>query len=177
MKKRWMILGLIAIIGAVAGWNIGIEAAPATGPRVGNLAPNFTLSDLNGRRVTLNNVIRDNRATVVNFWATWCPPCRAEIPELISFYRRYSGQRVALLAVNLQENPGEVRQFARRQGMNFPVLTDTNGTVGNLYQVYALPTTFIIDQRGRIRSKIEGGTTLANLENQIRPLLRNTSGR
>ncbi len=171
MKKVLFILALVAVV-AVVGYGFSHTLAAKTGPAVGNVAPEFTLPDLNGKNVSLQKVIAANKVTLVNFWATWCPPCRAEIPELETFYQAYAKQQVALLGVNLQQQPAEVRNFVSRNKMSFPVLTDTSGAVGNTYQIYAIPTTFIIDQAGKIRAKIEGSTDLNTLKNKVLPLLK-----
>jgi peroxiredoxin len=167
----WGIIGLLAVISIVwLGMATG-NAAP-TGTAVGNRVPDFTLADLNNQPYQLGAIISENQATLVNFWATWCGPCRGEIPELIRFYSRFSPQKVALLAINLQEKPVEVRKFAQKAGMNFPVLTDTTGRVGELYKVYAIPTTYIVDGKGIIRKVIEGSTTWATLETEVKAILK-----
>jgi DsbE subfamily thiol:disulfide oxidoreductase len=165
----WVFL-VILIVAAVAG--VPRVMAAKTGPGVGLMAPEFSLSDLNGKKVELKKIVAGHKVTLLNFWATWCPPCRAEIPELAEFYKTYAGRGVELLAVNLQQSPNEVREFAKKNGMAFPVLTDTAGSVGSLYQIYAIPTTFIIDRQGKIRAKIEGSTTGQVLREKIEPLLK-----
>lgn len=173
MRKYWVwaliLLGLSLTIVSGVLWP---QVIAKTAPMAGSTAPDFSLSDLNGKEVALSQVIRNNQVTIVNFWATWCPPCRAEIPDFVKFYQEYSGQKVALIAVNLQENPADVRQFASKNGMNFQVLTDTAGKVGNLYQIYAIPTTFFIDRTGKIRHKIEGATNLNGLKTRVQALLK-----
>jgi peroxiredoxin len=174
LKKRlvWGIIGLLAVFSFIwFGFQTGNAVAP-TGNAVGNRVPDFTLSDLNDQKYQLEAVVRKNRVTLVNFWATWCGPCRGEIPELIRFYRRYSRQNVALLAINLQEKPTDVRKFAQKAGMNFPVLTDTTGRIGEIYRVYAIPTTYIVDSKGIIREVIEGATTLEALQSKVQSLLK-----
>lgn len=174
MKTRYFIWGLLIIIAvtlAFSGRNI-MEAGKNVGPAVGNQAPNFTLNDIHGKSVKLKDVTGRNKVTLVNFWATWCPPCRGEIPELIQLYKKYAPQKVALLAVDLQEDPGKVKAFAKENGMNFPILMDTNGMVGSQYRVSGIPTTFIMDSKGQIRDMIVGGTTLKTLEAKIQPLLK-----
>lgn len=173
MKAKHLMLGLLVAVAVTlvfTGWQIG--AAGSVGPEIGKLAPDFTLNDLNGKSVKLKEVISQNKVTLVNFWATWCPPCRREIPELVEFYQKYSSQKVALLALDLQEDPGKVKSFAKDNGMNFPVLLDTKGSVGNQYRVSGIPTTFILDGKGTIRDMIVGGTSLAALEAKIKPLLK-----
>lgn len=173
MKTRYLLWGLLVIVAVTlsfAGWRIG--AAGNTGPEIGKIAPDFTLKDLNGKSVKLKDIINQNKVTLVNFWATWCPPCRREIPELIEFYQKYNPQKVALLAIDLQEDPGKVKTFAKKNGMNFPVLLDINGMAGNRYRVSGIPTTFILDGKGIIRDMIVGGTSLAALEAKIKPMLK-----
>jgi DsbE subfamily thiol:disulfide oxidoreductase len=160
-------VGLITWLGASSG-----NAVAPTGIAVGNRVPDFTLSDLNNQQYQLEAVIRKNRVTLINFWATWCGPCRGEIPELIRFYRQYSEQKVALLGINLQEKPASVLKFAKKAGMNFPVLMDTTGRVGEIYRVYAIPTTFIVDSKGVIRQIIEGATTLEALQSKVQAILK-----
>ncbi|HEX7713716.1 MAG TPA: TlpA disulfide reductase family protein [Bacillota bacterium] len=146
-------------------------AAPATAPQIGYRAPQFTLTDLNGKKMNLGTAVNRNRITLVNFWATWCPPCRAEIPELVKFYGEYKTKGVALLAVNLQESPEAVKAFAGKNGMRFPVLLDSSGKVAQVYQVYAIPTTFILDRHGVIRDLIQGSINLATLQTKVGKLL------
>jgi peroxiredoxin len=150
----------------------GIAFAEAS-PAIGSLAPDFRLGDLNGRTFHLQEAIAKNKVTLLNFWATWCPPCRKEIPELVGFYRDYAKQGVQILAVDLHENPQTVGTFAADQGMVFPVLIDpAPGQVSDQYQILYIPTTFIIDHQGKIRDKIVGGTDRATLEGVVRNILR-----
>jgi DsbE subfamily thiol:disulfide oxidoreductase len=174
MKARYYIGGLLIIITIAmvfAGWKAMVSGKDA-GPEVGYLAPEFALNDIHGNSVNLKDIIGRNKVTLVNFWATWCPPCRGEIPELIQLYKKYAPQKMALLAIDLQEEPGKVKAFAKEKGMNFTVLIDSNGMVGNQYRVSGIPTTFIVDSKGQIRDVIVGGTTLKTLEAKIQPLLK-----
>jgi cytochrome c biogenesis protein CcmG/thiol:disulfide interchange protein DsbE len=129
----------------------------------------FTLNTLDGAPVNLTTTVQNNR---VNFWATWCGPCRREIPDLISLYREYKGQKVELLAVNVQESAYKVRGFVQEYGMNFPIPIDSDGYVTDKYQIRGIPTTYIIDGRGRIRDRIVGSTNRATLEARIKMILR-----
>lgn len=180
MRRRWnhwckagWFLPILALI-IITAYSLGMQqgfAAPKVAPRVGYQAPQFTLVDLNGKKVDLRTMVNGNRVTLVNFWATWCPPCRAEIPELVKFYSQYKTRGVALLAVNLQESPEVVKAFAAKNQMRFPVLLDNSGKVAETYQVYAIPTTFILDRRGVIRDLIQGSTNLDTLQTKVRKLL------
>lgn len=178
MKKQYwfgLIIVCIFLAAALLGIRFGVwrqQTAESAKPVEGFPAPNFSLPDLNGKKVVLKRVTSRNKITVINFWATWCPPCRAEIPELKKFYRKYSGKGVEILAVSSQEQPRTVKSFAQKNGMNFTVLTDTSGKTGDLYQVISLPNTFIVDRRGIIRAVIKGGTTLTELDRKVQPLLK-----
>lgn len=120
-------------------------------PVQGAFAPNFSLFNLSGEQVELKAVYEQSDLTILNFWATWCGPCQREIPDFNRFAQEYRGRRVAIVAVNLQEKPAQVREFVRKQGMEFPVLLDTEAKVAREYYVTAIPTTFFIDREGRIR--------------------------
>lgn len=128
------------------------ERGPA--PREGRAAPDFVLEALDGRAVRLSDL--RGKAVVVNFWATWCVPCRREIPEMVAAYQRYREGGLEILAINLQENPEAVASFAREFGMEFPVLLDRDGEVAEAYRLIGLPTTFFIDPQGVVRSVFLG---------------------
>jgi peroxiredoxin len=178
MKKHQYLFVLIIVCivatAAVVGIKVGVrhQVADSAKPIEGFPAPNFTLPDLNGKNVELKKVTAKSPVTLVNFWATWCPPCRAEIPEIIKFNQKYSAKKITVLAINLKDQPGVAKSFATKAGMKFPVLTDTTGKIGDLYQIFSIPSTFIIDQKGIIRAVIKGGTTLATLDQKVQPLLK-----
>lgn len=174
MKPK-MYLGVLLIIVTVIMVFTGSKLMAAgndAAPAIGHLAPDFTLTNLNGKNIQLKEITGQNKVTLVNFWATWCPPCRGEIPELVKLYQKYGSQKMALLAVNLQEDPGQVKAFAADKRMSFPILIDNKGQVANKYQVTGIPTTFIVDRQGYIRDFIVGGTTYGVLEAKIQPLLK-----
>jgi Peroxiredoxin len=178
MNKRQygLVLVLVCIILAatVVGVRIGTrhQAADSAKPVQGFPAPNFTLPDLNGKNVSLKDVTAKNKVTLVNFWATWCGPCKAEIPEFVKLYSKYSSNRLTVLAINLRDQPQTIKSFVAKNGMKFPVLMDTTGKIGDLYQIFSIPSTFIIDQKGTIRSVIKGSTNLKTLEQRVQPLLK-----
>lgn len=173
MKRRYFLITVLLIGALIITFHNGFpsQVFAKEAPVVGGIAPGFTLSDLNGRSVDLQKVVKNNKVTLVNFWATWCPPCRAEIPEFVKFYHKHAGKRLEIVAVNLQESTADVKNFAKNNGMNFPIVTDSSGKVGELYQVSAIPTTFFIDRNGKIFYRIEGTTDLKTLEAKVRPFL------
>lgn len=128
----------------------------------GNLAADFALRDVNGNSLSLTGS-RGN-LTFVNFWATWCGPCRDEMPSMDRLYRELSERGLAMLAINKRENGALVANFMRSQGLSFPALLDLDGRVSSAYQVYGLPTTFLIDDGGRIIAKRSGAKEWASRE-------------
>lgn len=159
---------------------IGLTAAfaPATSggdtpfPRVGFSAPDFELSGMDGNTVKLS----DFRGKVVflNFWASWCPPCKAEMPAIQKFTSVYPPEQVAILSVNAtsQDNLEDVRTFIAEYGLTFPVLLDIDGSVNRNYQIQALPSSFFIDAKGEIRKVVIGGPlTEAMLRAEIAQLV------
>lgn len=120
----------------------------------GKVAPNFKLKTINGKTVQLSDYRGEN--VIVNFWATWCPPCRAEIPDL---QKLYDNKDVVILAVNLtgtEKSVDKVTEFVKEYEMTFPVLMDESLEVSTSYQVQAYPTSYMIDSAGRIQFKAIG---------------------
>ena len=120
----------------------------------GKLAPNFLLETLEGGEMRLSDL--RGQAVVINFWATWCKPCRKEIPELVDAYNSYRDRGLIILGVNLQEGKGIVRPFAEEFGMKFPIPIDRDGEVGDSYRILGLPTTYFVDRGGVVRSVFTG---------------------
>lgn len=119
-------------------------------------AADFTLKSLTGEEVTLSSL--RGKIVIVNLWATWCPPCRQEMPHMQKFYEKHQ-EEVEILAVNLtSEDYGteKVAEFVSEFSLTFPVLLDQTGEIGKLYEVYTIPTSYIIDKEGMIFQKIIG---------------------
>jgi len=113
----------------------------------------FSLPDLNGKHVNL----KDFRGTVVfvNFWASWCVPCREEMPSMERLYQKYRAKGLAMLAVNYRESRKEAQAFVEELKLTFPVLLD-DGTVSTLYGVFGLPATYLVDRQGRGAARVMG---------------------
>jgi peroxiredoxin len=153
-RTNWIILTIVAAV-LGAAW-IGVNRVDASdsssfgrvpSPDIGHPAPDFALLTPGGDELALS----DLRGTpvLVNFWATWCPPCRAEIPALEETYRQFDGD-VLVLGVDVQENPGRVAEFMRQHDMTYPVVVDETADVARIYRVRAFPTSYLIDERGVI---------------------------
>jgi peroxiredoxin len=132
-------------------------------------APDFTLQTLDGQAVRLS----DYRGQVVllNTWATWCPPCRAEMPDLEAYYQQHQEDGFVVLAVNSQESPDTVAAFLGEHEFTFPVLLDPEGEVMREYGVLGLPTSFFIDRDGTMRGVWSGQLSPARLKELVDPLL------
>lgn len=162
-RTRFSIL-FSAILVAGIGWMMLSAAEPASttsgripSPREGFLAPDFTLNTLEGEELTLSDLRGD--PVVLNLWATWCPPCRAEMPALQEVYEQNRARGLKVIAVNMtyQDSVSEAEAFVRQYALTFPVPLDTTGVVGNSYQMRALPSTFFIDHEGIIQQVVIGG--------------------
>jgi peroxiredoxin len=123
-------------------------------PEEGAYAPNFELETLDGGEARLADF--RGHPVVLNFWASWCSPCKKEIPQFVAAHTQYAGEGLVIIGLNLQEGMDVVRPFAEEWGMNFPVLIDRDADVGDEYRLLGLPTTFFIDSDGIIRSIFRG---------------------
>jgi peroxiredoxin len=140
--------------------------APATA------APDFTLRTMDGPNLRLQE--QRGRVVLVNFWATWCGPCRQEMPHMNRLYEKYRSSGFVLLGVNVDEDPRNAAGVAAKLGVKFPVLLDTDKKVSKLYDLSTMPSTVLIDRDGRVRYVHRG--YLDGYENtyekQIRELLK-----
>lgn len=136
----------------------------------GAIAPDFQLASLSGDDVSLSDY--RGSVVVVNMWATWCPPCRAEMPDIHRVYQRYADQGLVVLALNEQEDATIANAFITENELTFPVLLDINGDVAELYSVRSFPTTIVLDQNGRIQHVQVGAITEKQLDAIVQPLLQ-----
>jgi peroxiredoxin len=139
---------------------------PPTEPA--GIAPAFTLPDINGRSVSLSQF--RGKVVVLDFWATWCPPCKREIPDFIALQSAYSAKGLQVVGVALDE-PGPVKAYAAQNGMNYPVLLGTNDIAQKYGGIEGIPTTFIIDKSGKIVNRFEGFRPKEVFESEIKKLL------
>jgi len=163
-KRRWEIVMLISLLAGIV-WTVFSRVPSAVGaplssspsPREGFLAPDFTLDTLQGEKVTLSDL--RGKIVIINLWATWCPPCRAETPALENSYEQYKDSGVVILGVDLtnQDLESDVIAFVQEFGLTYPILLDRDGSVSALYQLKGLPTTFFVNREGIIRTVVVGG--------------------
>jgi peroxiredoxin len=117
-------------------------------------ASNFTLSALEGGYVKLSDF--KGRVVLINFWATWCLPCKAEMPSMERTYAKYKDQGLTILAVNMREEGEKVKEFVKDKKFSFPILLDTKGRVSYQYQVKSIPVTYIVNKEGKAVGKVSG---------------------
>ncbi len=130
---------------------------------LGDVAPNFQLEDTAGNLVSLQEL--RGKVVLVNFWATWCPPCRAEMPSMEKLNEAMSGDDFVMLAINVEENGRTVvPEFLNKTPHTFPILYDDQGVVQQLYGVYKFPESFVIRKDGIIDDKIIGAIDWAHPE-------------
>lgn len=148
--KGWMRAVLLAALVATVGCQKADEPALE-----GRHAPDFTLKDLSGREVKLSSL--QGKVVLVNFWATWCPPCREEIPSMVQLNRAMQGKEFQMVAISIDEGGGSaVNSFFRKSGLVLPALLDTDGKVAKRYGTTGVPETFIVDKKGVILKKVIG---------------------
>jgi peroxiredoxin len=159
---------LNAIVLALAAAVPAVAATPAANA----VAPDFTLRSTDGRNVRLDEL--RGQVVLVNFWATWCGPCREEMPRLNALYEKYRGSGFVLLGVNVDDDPATALATATRLAVGFPVLLDTDKKVSKLYALETMPSTLLIDRDGKVRFVHRGyrAGTEADYERQIRGLLK-----
>ncbi|WP_264738245.1 TlpA disulfide reductase family protein [Cytobacillus firmus] len=146
------------------------EALPV-GLEKGNLAPDFELSDMEGNPVKLSDY--RGKAVLLNFWASWCPPCRAEMPHMEKLYNKYKDENFDILAVNLtntEKNSGDAEKFVKELGLTFTIPMDVKGEAGSDYNIMAYPTSYFIDSDGVIREKVLGALNEEYMEKEIKKL-------
>lgn len=134
----------------------------------GNLAPDFELKSIDGKSMKLSSL--RGKKVIVNMWATWCPPCRLEMPDMEKFYTKNKSEGIEILAVNLttaEKSRNDVPAFVKAYGITFPILMDENGDVARLYAVTSIPASFIIDTQGVIREKIVGPMTYDSMKQML----------
>lgn len=155
LLKKWIaaFLVIVMLVWAIVDFMIGKEdvhqETKNVGLMIGDLAPNFELKTLAGETVELSDY--RGQTVMLNFWATWCPPCRAEMPDMQDFYQ---DSEVQVLAINLTSSENtieDVIQFKEEYGLSFPILLDDKNVVGDRYQIRPMPTSYMVDASGVIQ--------------------------
>ena len=181
-----IVLLSLALLGLLAVPSCYSSSPPATGNRqeasgvnegklspsaeVGHLAPDFTLVDLEGNQVKLSDL--RGKTVFLNFWTTWCPACRAEMPEIEAVYQEYKDSDVAIIGIDLYESEDEVLQFVQRGGYSWTFVIDTTGEVSSNYRVTGIPASFFLDREGVVRAVSIGAITKRDMEIRLAAAMR-----
>lgn len=156
------LLSLLLWVGSVVVAGAGVALA-------GDPAPDLTLPDLDGKPVQLSRL--KGKVVVVNFWATWCDPCRAEIPDFVKLYQEYRGRGLEVIGISMDKGKDErVKAFVKEFGIEYPIVIG-DLQVAHQWLVRGIPMTFVIDRAGTIARVIPGAIDKRSLEDGIRPLL------
>ena len=149
---KWALPALFLVLAMLLA---GAHAASAAQKVTGRAAEDFTLNDLNGKKVSLSSF--KGKVVLLNFWATWCPPCRAEMPSLEKLYQRLKDKGFTVLAVATDRAAVDVKDYLKAQPLSFTILLDGNLKISReRYKVFMMPTTFLIDKRGVVVEKFYG---------------------
>ena len=163
MAKLFIIIVLLFIAG---GCNSSPQVPGGIGTDIGSMAPDFQLMNIEGQNVALSDL--SGSPVILNFWASWCGPCREEMPFLQQIYEEWQDKGVLLLGINLREDPSTITDYMQGNGLSFPVLLDTDGSVTQNYDVLGIPTTFFIDIDGIIQMRKLGPfTDVSEIEDYI----------
>ncbi|MBU1027161.1 MAG: TlpA family protein disulfide reductase [Candidatus Margulisbacteria bacterium] len=153
MYRKIIIFVLLLVVGFIV-YSVAMSRAPKHKPQEKIAAIDFSLNDISDEAHSLSDY--KGKWVLLNFWASWCPPCRAEMPSMQKMYDQSDKEIFELLAVNVGQQPSVVTDFLEGKGYGFPVLLDENGRIAAQYGLRAFPTTFIIDPDGNIADKIVG---------------------
>ena len=174
--KKVLMIAVLLLIPVVVFSSVLLPGCASPGPateygsEVGKLAPDFTLTGLDGQEVSLSDF--RGKPVLINFWASWCGPCRIEMPLLQEVYEQWTSKGLVLLAVNLQESQGTVEEFIEGAGYTFPVLLAPGNKVPLSYNIRGIPATFFIDADGVIRDiKIGAFSGVGEIESKLAKIM------
>jgi len=169
VKLRYFV-AITVLIALAAACSPTKPVAAAKGGKALKAAPEFTLQDADGKTVKLSDY--KGKVVLLDFWATWCGPCKIEIPWFMEFQRKYKDQGFSVVGVSMDEGGWQtVKPFVEEFKMNYPVVIGNDETATAFGGIDVLPTTFIIDKQGRITATHQGLTSKDEMENAIRDLL------
>ena len=173
MRKSVLLVVVIILVFGIyrVGWRGSRSAKPGRPLSVvHSVAPDFSLQDLSGQ--PLNLASYRGKVVLLDFWATWCTPCRAEIPRFVEFQDRYRDQGLQVIGISMDDGPKPVLDFYREFKMNYPVALGNEKVAQAYGGVLGLPVTFLIDRDGRVAAKYVGEVQMATLEQGIESVLQ-----
>jgi peroxiredoxin len=174
-KKTWIVAALLGIVVACSTNTTPASAVKVKAEDKRNMAADFTLKDADGKSVKLTDY--KGKVVLLNFWATWCGPCKVEIPWFVEFEKQYKGQGFAVLGVSMDDEGWEiVKPYLAKSPVNYRMLVGDDVMAQKYGGIESLPTSFVIDRQGRIAATHVGLVERADYEGEIRELLRTTTG-
>jgi len=171
-RLQWNLL-IVVILVAGAAWTAAsrVTTAQATRERARRATPEISLPTLEGRTFRLSEQL--GKPVIVNFWATWCPPCRAELPAFEEVYKNHRNEGLVIVGVDIAEPQDVVTKFVADMGLTFPIALDSDGEALALYRVQGLPTTLFVGRDGTILDVTVGGPlTKAAIESKVTDLMK-----
>ena len=177
-RKKFVVLCFLSTAAAWLPAMVPGQNQPPSRPLAGQLemlpdAPDFELKSIEGKTVHLRDY--RGKAVVLNFWATWCVPCKEEMPWLIAFQKQYGPKGLVILGISMDSSTESVAPFTRKMGVNYPILFGSK-SIADQYYVKGLPASIFIDRNGRITDQVPGMPTRSFLENEIRLAMENAAG-
>ena len=168
-SKRLIIYGIVALclLGLyIAGHRTAQKPKPAAS---GNLAPDFAVTDIDGKKLSLSDY--KGKVVLLDFWATWCTPCREEIPAFVEMQQKYGPQGLQVIGISMDDDAKPVKDFYQRFKINYPVAVGDDKLAQSFGGVLGLPVNFIIDREGRVHTKFLGATDVSVIDKAVGELL------
>jgi thiol-disulfide isomerase/thioredoxin len=176
-EQRWSWL-LLAVVAGSLGWIVATRVQPAAQPVAAVVAApplvDVSAQTLGGAVVRLSE--HRGQVILLNLWATWCPPCRAEMPLIQAAYEQYRDDGFVVLALSQGEEAATVAAYVRDAGLTFPVWLDASGAAGRAYQIRALPASIFIGRDGTVRAVYRGPLSRSVIDGTVAPLLAEPGG-
>ena len=149
-KRLTSVVVLVAVFFILGG--MGAASRSSDAAAVGELTSDklFTLKDLEGKDVSLETLLKQNKAVLLNFWATWCPPCREEIPDLIAMQAKYKDSSFTILGIDEAESQKKVAAYVKKTQINYPVVLDADSAVAFQYNVVGIPTSILVNSERKV---------------------------
>ena len=172
MTKRVKVMLVITLVSVLTSGLVmaGCSSSSTQGVEVGDLAPDFQLQNLDGQTISLGNL--RGKPVLINFWATWCGPCRGEMPYIQEIYEEWTNKGLVVLTINMGESSSKAEEFRQSYNLSFTVLLDAKQDVAQKYNIQYIPTTFFLDKDGIIQDKVIGAfQNKTQIENKLSKIM------